>query len=160
MKHHARTVPIRYDSECSLGLSPTRKDIERLARRAGFRALLNLNEEGEPGEVLSPNVEASWAHTFEMQHERVSFPTAQLDPVCVDRFLRALRGSAKPVYVHSLGGHRAAAMMTIQLGLAQLLRGADAVRTAKALGIDSQSEVLERFAIAEIDRRIDGMRSA
>ena len=44
------TLDRQRDSDgVSLGKSPTIRDIEMLARRAGFRGLLNLNTEGEPG---------------------------------------------------------------------------------------------------------------
>ena len=39
----------RYSDGVSLGKSPTIRDIETLARKAGFRAILNLNTEGEGG---------------------------------------------------------------------------------------------------------------
>jgi protein tyrosine phosphatase (PTP) superfamily phosphohydrolase (DUF442 family) len=105
----------RHSAGVSFGKSPTIRDIEMLSRKAGFRALLNLNTEGEPGQVLSPNVEATWAHTFEMQHERVSIDPAVWRSEWVDRFLETLRTIAKPVYVHSLTGRRAATLITVHL---------------------------------------------
>ena len=143
----------RVDDGLSLGSSPTVRDIERLARKAGFRTLLNLNMEGEPGQVLSPNVEATWAHTFEMQHGRVSIDFELLLPERVDRFLETLRASPKPVYVHSLGGRRAAALATIHLALARGIPGSEALAAAQALGIDCELESLRRFAVSEVDRR-------
>jgi protein tyrosine phosphatase (PTP) superfamily phosphohydrolase (DUF442 family) len=144
---------LRYDERCSLGPSPSVDQIEWLARRAGFRSLFNLNEEGEPGPTLSPNVEATWAHTYGMQHERVSLSRERLDPSCVDQFLWTMGAIEKPVYVHSAGGARAAALLTILLGLSQRSSGADAVRAAQARGLDCKSPLLERAVQAEIDRR-------
>lgn len=143
----------RIDDDLALGSSPTIGDIERLARKAGFRTILNLNMEGEPGQILSPNVEATWAHTFEMQHERVSIDLGLLLPERVDRFLETLRASAKPIFVHSLGGRRAAALTTIHLALARRIPGSEALAAAKALGIDCELESLRRFAVSEVDRR-------
>jgi protein tyrosine phosphatase (PTP) superfamily phosphohydrolase (DUF442 family) len=150
-----RTAParLRYDDRVSVGRSPTIRDIEVLARKAGFRGLLNLNTEGEPGQILSPNVEATWAHTFEMQHERVSIDPAALRPELVDSFLETLQGVAKPVYVHSLLGRRAAALMTVHLALERELSGGDALMEAKALGLDCVLEQLLRFTVSEVDRR-------
>lgn len=73
---------------------------QQLARKAGFRALLNLNTEGEPGQILSPNVEATWAHAFELQHERVSIEVGNLRSEGMYRFLETLQKIGKPVYVH------------------------------------------------------------
>jgi protein tyrosine phosphatase (PTP) superfamily phosphohydrolase (DUF442 family) len=144
---------IRYDDGVSLGSSPTIRDIERLARKAGFRALLNLNTEGEPGQILSPNVEATWAHTFEMQHERVSIDLGCLRSEWVDEFLETLREIAKPVYVHSRRGRRAAALMTVHLALDRRISGDGALALAKTLGIDCALEQLQRFTASEADRR-------
>jgi len=143
----------RYDDGVSFGKSPTIRGIEMLARKAGFRALLNLNAEGEPGQVLSPNVEATWAHTFEMQHERVSIDLGVLRSEWVDRFLETLQKIAKPVYVHSLLGRRAAALMTIHLALERKISGNDALVEAKTLGLECALEQLQRSVVSEVDRR-------
>jgi protein tyrosine phosphatase (PTP) superfamily phosphohydrolase (DUF442 family) len=144
---------LRYSDLISLGVSPTIRDIGQLARKAGFRALLNLNTEGEPGQRLSPNVEATWAHAFELEHQRASIDVATLRPEQVDRFLEALREIHKPVYVHSLGGQRAKAMMTIHLALERGLGGRQALTQAQGLGLDCGLEPLRGFVEAEVDRR-------
>ena len=150
----------RYRDGVFLGKSPTIRDIEMLARKAGFRALLNLNTEGEPGQILSPNVEATWAHTFEMQHERVSIDSRVLRSEWVDKFLETLQEIAKPVYVHSLLGRRAAALMTIHLALECRISGNEALAEARALGIDCALEQLQRFTASEVDRRSDSFGPA
>lgn len=110
---HSRAIPnlVRCDADVSTGPSPDIGQIEWLARRRGFRALLDLNEEGEPGQVLSPNVAASWAHTFGLAHERVSISLERPGEADVERFLATLRAIHKPVYVHSAHGERAAALL-------------------------------------------------
>lgn len=110
---HSRSIPalIRCDADISTGPSPDIGQIEWLARRRGFVALLDLNEEGEPGQTLSPNVSASWAHTFGMMHERVSISLERPAEADVERFLEALGAIPKPVYVHSAHGARAAALV-------------------------------------------------
>ncbi|TAJ24214.1 MAG: hypothetical protein EPO68_01855 [Planctomycetota bacterium] len=110
---HSRSIPalIRRDADISLGPSPDIGQIEWLARRRGFRALLDLDEEGEPGQTLSPNVAASWAHTFGLMHERVPISLERPGEADVERFLAVLRALPKPVYVHSAHGARAAALV-------------------------------------------------
>lgn len=144
---------VRYSESVSVGKSPTIRDIERLARRDEFQALLDLDTEGEPGQILSPNVEATWAHAFDLQHERVSIDVGTLRSRSVDEFLRALQRIAKPVYVHSLFGRRAAAMMIVHLALERGLSGRGAVAEGKTLGLDCEIESLRRFIEAEIDGR-------
>ncbi len=85
----------RFDSSISAGGQLSRKDIDRLARE-GFRSILNLSEEGEPGQLLSPNVEATWAHANTMEHCRVSVSVDHLHSHWVDRFLEALDELPRP----------------------------------------------------------------
>lgn len=140
--------------DVAVGRSPTVAEIEALARRSRFRSILNLDTEGEPGEILSPNVEASWAHTFEMRHERVSVDLRHLRSEQVDRFLEVLDGLPRPVYLCSVGGRRAAAFATIGLGIERGRPGREALEEARALGFDCRLEQLERFVAQELDRRV------
>lgn len=144
---------VRYSESVSLGRSPTIRDIEKLAREERFRALLDLDTEGEPEQILSPNVEATWAHAFDLQHERVSIDVDALRSRSVDEFLKTLQRIEKPVYVHSLCGRRAAAMMIVHLALERRLSGSGAVAEGKTLGLDCEIEQLRRFIEAEIDER-------
>jgi hypothetical protein len=99
-------------------------------------------------------VEATWAHTFEMQHERVSIDPEVLRSECVDEFLATLEEIVKPVYIHSLLGRRAAALMTIHLALERKISGTEALAEAKTLGLDCALEQLQRFTVSEVDRRV------
>lgn len=145
-------------SQCGEGLwvgcSPTLADIEDLARKDGLRSLVNLNTEGEPGETMSPNVEASWAHALDLRHERVSFAADLPRSGDADRFLQALASVPTPVFVHSQHGRRAAAMILVHLGLERRISGAAAVQAAKGLGVTCALDSLRRFAESEVDRRI------
>ncbi len=91
---------VRFDSSISAGGQLSRKDIDRLAKE-GFRSILNLSEEEEPGQFLSPNVEATWAHANAMEHGRVSVFVDHLHSHWVDLLLEALDELPRPVYVHS-----------------------------------------------------------
>jgi len=156
LRRRRRTDPLdrrRHDDAISFGRSPGMRDMETLACRAGFRSLLNLNTEGEAGELLSPNVEASWAHAFAMQHERVSIDVGVMRSEWVDRFLSTLSQIAKPVYVHSLRGRRAAALMAVHMALEQGLSGSEALERARGLGLVGAPKGLEDFVVAEVDLR-------
>lgn len=150
---HPRWHPrASYAGGISVGESPTIEAIGALARKQGFRAILCLNTEGEPGQVLSPNVEASWAHTFELQHLRVGVDPKRPFSRSVDEFLQALATSARPVYVHSLHGHRAAALLVVHVARTERIAGQAALAKVSALGLDCGSDELRRFALAEADR--------
>jgi len=122
--------------EVRAGRSPSADELERLAREEGVRGILNLNFEGEPGEVLSPNAEATWAHTFELEHRRLSVEPSTIRRDEVAAFRGVLAGVSKPVFVHSLGGSRAAALVTIDLAVRRGLGDRAALELADARGID------------------------
>ena len=148
-----RGIPrFRFDSSISGGGQLFRKDIDRLARE-GFRSILNLSEEGEAGQLLSPNVEATWAHANAMEHGRVSVPVDHQQSHSVDRFLKALAELPRPVYVHSETGRRAAALLTIKMALDRRLSGDQALAAAESMGMDCESDALKRFVRAEVERR-------
>jgi protein tyrosine phosphatase (PTP) superfamily phosphohydrolase (DUF442 family) len=151
-----RAVRLRLAAGLALGSSPSLAQIEDLVRRDGLRSLVNLNTEGEVGEVLSPNVEASWAHALDLRHERASFSAELPRSGDVDRFLRVLAAVPRPTLVHSLHGRRAAAMILVHLGLERGLTGVGAVRAAADLGVSVTLDSLRAFAEAEIDRRGSG----
>ena len=143
---------VRYGSEVALGPAPTIDEIEELERE-GFRSMICLDVEGEERQALTPNVEATWAHTFEMRHERLSVDQHFLDSKLVQRFRALLAAVEKPVYVHSRDGRRAAALMTIEFGRARGLTGAQALEQAAQLGFSCDDERLRAFVLREVDRR-------
>ena len=142
----------RFDSSISAGGQLSRTDIDRLARE-GFRSILNLSEEGEPGQLLSPNVEATWAHANAMEHGRASVSVDHLNSHWMDRFLEALDELPRPVYVHSETGRRAVAFLIIKMALDRHLSADQALREARSLGMECGLEALNRFVRAEVERR-------
>jgi protein tyrosine phosphatase (PTP) superfamily phosphohydrolase (DUF442 family) len=150
----------RVDASVAFGTSPNVEEVERLAQRLRVRSILNLNTEGEEGQVLSPNVEASWAETFALQHKRVSIDPALVSSEEADRFLEELRTIEKPVYVHSLHGRRAAAFVILWLAVERRRTGNEALAEARELGIECDSEPLRNFAASEANRRFVSSSSA
>jgi protein tyrosine phosphatase (PTP) superfamily phosphohydrolase (DUF442 family) len=153
-RERVRSLEVRwFDGEIAFGRSPTVAELERLARRHHLRSLLNLNTEGEVGEVMSPNVEASWAETFELAHRRVSIDTALLKPEDADRFLDELRRIEKPVYVHSHHGRRAAAFLILWLGVEHQRTGNETLAEARELGLECESDALREFCLSVVNKR-------
>ena len=143
------------DARVTGGSQPSLKGLERLARE-GFRSVLNLSAEGEPGPQLSPNVEASWVHALAMEHGRLSVFLDDLRSDLVERFQRLLRELPGPVFVESRTGRRAAAFLTIQLALDRSLAADRALAAARDLGMDCELEELRRYVRTEIERRTPG----
>jgi hypothetical protein len=107
--------PLEVEPGLFVGASPDARGVEAL-ERAGFRSIVDLDVEGDPGQGLSPNVEASWAHTFELEHHRVAFygPSAgQVPPPPGDlaRLREAIAAAPRPTYVECADRARAAALV-------------------------------------------------
>lgn len=149
----------RYAPGIHVGPAPDRRGIERLAKQ-GIRSLLDLRDEGEPGQTLSPNVAASWAHATDLVHLRAPISRAVLQPNSVDRFLAQLARAPRPVYVHSDSGRRAAALLAIHLALEQGLPAQQALERLRAQGLDPAAHALLRFVETEVARRTPRMIEA
>ena len=141
--------PLAIDHGLFVGSQLDQRGVEEL-RRAGFRSIVNLAHEGEPGQILSPNVEASWANTFDLHHARLSVGPAPLREEFV-RLCQLLDELPWPIYLHSTGGERALVM-----GLASVARrrgwsGETAVREAESRAIALRSDSLKRFLLETVD---------
>ncbi len=143
--------PLAIDLGLFVGSQVDKRGIEELWR-AGFRSIVNLAHEGEAGQVLSPNIEASWAHTFELDHARLSvgsFPRKEQ----FERLCQLCDELTRPIYLHSTGGERALA-----LGLASVARrrgwsGEQALREAESRAIALRSDSLKRFLLEVLEAR-------
>ena len=135
-----------------VGPEVDRRGIERLARK-GFRSILDLREEGEPSQTLSPNVAASWAHSEALVHLRATISRTVLDPASVERFREQLARAPRPVYVHSGTGRRAAALLAIHHALEQNASASESLEHVRSLGLDPAARALIRFVDTEVTRR-------
>jgi protein tyrosine phosphatase (PTP) superfamily phosphohydrolase (DUF442 family) len=140
------------DDDVLAGGELSRRGIEGLAR-AGVRAIVDQREEGEHGQVLSPNVAATWAHACDLEYRRASCPLTHLRSALVEPFLRALAESSRPVYVQSARGLRAAAFLTLKLALERDLDAGRAFERTQALGWPALSPELADFVRDELRRR-------
>jgi protein tyrosine phosphatase (PTP) superfamily phosphohydrolase (DUF442 family) len=120
----------RLTNELAAGEHPSSPaQVEALAR-ANYRAIVNLAQEGEPGQEFSPNVEATWAHTYRIEHWR--FDETRYGADEIERFLALMVRVQKPVYLHSTHGNRAFALAAILIGRERGL-GDEAARQALAV---------------------------
>jgi len=126
-------------------------EVESVAAQ-GFASILNVAREGEPGQELSPNVEATWAHAFDLEHRRAStHPVPTEDEV--ETFLRELAQSPRPVLVHSTHGRRAAALAALALALEEGRSAQSALAQVGELGLEVRDPDLQRCVVAERERR-------
>ncbi len=130
----------------------TRRDLDRLARQ-DVRSIVDLREEGEPGQQLSPNVAAAWAHACDLEYRRVSVSLDHLRPEHVEAFLQALTASPRPVYVQSANGLRSAAFLILRMALDHGLDASGVLSRARELDLPALSPSLELFVREELGRR-------
>jgi uncharacterized protein (TIGR01244 family) len=131
----------------------TRRDLDRLARQ-GVHSIVDLREEGEPGQRLSPNVAAAWAHACALEYRRVSVSVEHLQSQHMDSFLQALAASPRPVYVQSAKGRRAAAFLILRLAIDEGLDATGALARARELDLPQLSPALELYVREELQRRV------
>jgi len=137
--------PLGIDTGLFVGVQLDKTGVEELWR-AGFRSIVNLALEGEPGQCLSPNVEASWAHTFELYHTRLSvgsFPRREE----FERLCQLLDDLPQPIYLHSTGGERALAMGLACVSRRRGWSRQQALRESESRAIVLRSASLKRFLL-------------
>ena len=98
-------------------------------------------------------MEATWAHTFDLRHERLAIDEHFLDRGLAQRFHDLFAEVEKPVYVHSREGGRARELMAIELGRSRGLTGAQALDSAAQIGLACDGPRLRAFVVREVDRR-------
>lgn len=135
--------PVELDAGLFLGPELDRLGIEGLAR-SGFRSIVNLADEGEPGQILSPNVEATWAHTFALEHARLSagpFP----DREYVARLVQLLGRLPGPIYLHATDDGKGGLLALAALALRRGWSADEALGEARSRGMNLRTGSAERF---------------
>ena len=132
-----------------VGSQLDRRGVEELWR-AGFHSIVNLSLEGEQGQILSPNVEASWAHTFELDHARLSVGHSPRKEE-FERLRQLLDELSRPIYLHSTCGERALALGVASVARRRGWSGEQALREAGSRVIALRSDSLKHFLLETVD---------
>jgi uncharacterized protein (TIGR01244 family) len=132
---------------------PARAELATLAEQ-GFAAVVNLREEGEADERMSPAEEGEAVRTSGMSYLHVPFSLR--DPAAasaaVDDFRREISGLPGRVLVHCGSGRRAAALTAIHLGLKEGRRGEEVLAMARDWGWPLEPPPLADFVSNYVDR--------
>ena len=143
--------PLSIDQGLFVGAQIDKHGVEELWR-AGFRSIVNLAHEGEPGQILSPTVESSWAHTFDLDHARLSVGPSpggeQFERLC-----RLLEGLPRSIYMHSTGGERALALGVTFVARRRGWSAEQALREVKSRAIALRSDSLKHFLLETLAAR-------
>jgi uncharacterized protein (TIGR01244 family) len=121
-----------------------RRNDERRLKRQGFKSVINLRRESEPGADVAGSQTAATAAGLKYVH--VPVDPARPDEGAVKAFLAAVSDPAnQPMYIHCGSANRVGAMWLIKR---VVLDGWDVDRaTAEATAIGLTSAPLKQFAI-------------
>lgn len=151
--HGVELADTRLFEGVRIGGALSQRDLAGLARR-GFRAVVRIGHEGEPGQLQSASVEASWAHAFDLEHRRVylhGLPRGEH----VEELRRALTLVPRPAYLHSGGDERAAALAIVLLALERQLDADRALTAAAASGLELRDESLRAFVAGHLAESVE-----
>lgn len=139
--------PVALSDEIAVGEMPTAEEIAILAK-AGFKAILSVQPEGEVGRLMSDAETSKAAQAAGMQYSHVPVATRRPNDAVVDAFSNAMSGLPRPIYACCYSGARAAAAWA--LAVAPGAKPADVAAACGAAGYDVSS------LMPEIERRHAG----
>jgi|SRR6185503_7578567 len=143
--------PLAIDMGVFVGWRLDEQGVEELSK-SGFRSIVNLARVGEPGQILAPDIEASFARSFEVEHAHLSvghFPRReQFEQLC-----QLIDELPRPVYLHSTGGERALALGVAYVARRRGWSGQRALREARSRVITLRSEFLKDFLLEVVESR-------
>jgi uncharacterized protein (TIGR01244 family) len=122
----------------TVGDQPTEEDLDQL-KREGYSGVVNLRNEGEPEQPMSPAQEGEKVRALGMEYLHYGVGAAPLSAqgvtsVC-DFVDRHAQGSQK-VLVHCRKGGRALALLLLQQARANGWGAAEAIARGKAMGLE------------------------
>jgi uncharacterized protein (TIGR01244 family) len=114
--------PVFVGHNIAVGGQPTSEELAQL-RQAGFRAVINLRQNGEPVQALSPAEEGRQAAAIGLAYRHVPVSSLDLQPDRVDAFKAAVESLPGPIYVHCGAGQRATALALTYVAPSEGLTG-------------------------------------
>jgi uncharacterized protein (TIGR01244 family) len=120
----------------TIGDQPTEADLDGLKSR-GYVGVVNLRNDGEPEQPLSPAAEGKKAQALGFDYLHVGVGAAPLPESGVRAVCDFLdRHEGEQVLVHCRRGGRAVALVLLHRALAEKWTPAEAVEKGKALGME------------------------
>jgi uncharacterized protein (TIGR01244 family) len=132
---------------------PARADFATLAQE-GYAAVVNLREEGEADERMSPAEEREAVRACGMTYLHVPFSLRHpaRATAAVDEFRRQMSAPRGRTLVHCGSGRRAAAVSAIHLGLREGMRSEDVLGMARNWGLPIEPPELADFVAGYVER--------
>lgn len=135
----------------SVSLShPDIDDFERLVA-SGYSAVVNLRENEEPGQALTPKREHEVAAKLGMLYSHLPVSPEGLTDRLVDEFREIVSGMPGKILVHSGTGNRSAAFTLMHIASEKGASGKEAIEQAQDLGFDWDSGNWSQFIQRYVD---------
>jgi len=117
---------------------PTVEDLEA-CRSEGYAGVVNLRQENEPEQPLSPAEEGQRVHELGMEYLHVPVggaPLSEAGVASVCEFIDRLAGAGAKVLVHCRKGGRAMALVLIQQARAHGWTVEEAIEKGRQMGLE------------------------
>jgi uncharacterized protein (TIGR01244 family) len=139
----------RVDATVACGGATTPEAFTEL-KKLGFKSILNLRREQEPGADI-PGAKAA-ASGAGLKYIHIPFDAANPDPKIADTFIVAVTDKANhPVYIHCGSANRVGAMWMIKRVVVDGWEIPRATEEAVAIGLTNEG--LKKFALNYLDSR-------
>lgn len=143
---------IQITEKLSAGAQPTEQHLRDLAAE-GVRSVVNVREEGEDDQPLSPMREGDLVRALGMEYRHIPVSKENMTPELVDRFRTELTRIPGPVFVHCHKKTRAGALAMIHEAIESGMSGDEMLNQAKAIGFECGHPELQQFVSNYIDSR-------
>jgi uncharacterized protein (TIGR01244 family) len=154
-------VPVALSDVIAVGEVPTAEEVEILAK-AGFRAILNTQPDGEVDRLMSSADAKAVAEKAGLVFQHLPIPTRRPDAATLSAFATALTALPRPIYACCYSGARTAAAWAIAAARHQ--EPADIMKACAAAGYDitflEKRLVEARTGAANVEPAANGNASA
>jgi sulfide:quinone oxidoreductase len=126
-------VPVALSDVIAVGEVPTADEVEILGK-AGFRAILNTQPDGEVDRLMSSAEAKAIAEASGLVFQHLPIPSRRPDPATLSAFATALNELPRPIYACCYSGARTAAAWAIAAARHQ--EPAEIIKACAAAGFD------------------------
>lgn len=137
---------------------PSAADLQGFAQE-GISSVIDLRQNGEPGQVLPPAAEAEEARRFGLIYRHIPVPTDRIDEDTLDRVHSELSRLPEPIYIHCASGKRSGTLALVHRAIVEGLTGDAMMARAEELGFAFGSDELRNFLKRYVDKRQSAPRS-
>lgn len=141
---------IKLDNDYAIGGQPNLKQLHELANE-GYRSIINVRQEGETAQPLSPEEEGIEVLERGMEYAHLPFSYKELTHDKIKHYCKKMAELPKPMLVHCQAGRRAGIMMAIYHAHKHGLTGDQMMPLLGKFGLENEGADLRQFLKEKID---------